>query len=117
MKKSFCLRLERNFSLNDFPDEFFSRLDGTLRPTVLLGFERVDFDGQLRRRDDVRQENELPALHLGAVGKVEVFRQSVVLPAARVLNAALAPNSSGSVKIKKPAGTISGGVFDHEMAV
>ena len=60
------------------------------------GFQGKQEDGRVQmcirdRGNDVVQVDEAPALELDTVGKVHVFRQGVMGPAARVANHAFAP--------------------------
>ena len=51
---------------------------------MLLRFEAIHIHGQLGRRNDIGEEDELPARELRAITQVEIFRQRVMLPAARL---------------------------------
>ena len=60
---------------------------------------------------------ELPAAHLRAIGKVGVFGERIVLPAAGVFNGVAAPDAGGAVEIEKQAAAEARAVLDGEMAV
>src|SRR5206468_3303031 len=79
------LDVERHIlAAEDRRQELLGHLDRSLGPTELLRLERVHLDRQLRRRDDVLQIDELPALELRAIREIHVLGQGVVRPAARV---------------------------------
>ena len=81
------LDLPRQRAAQDARQNFLARLNRALGPAVLLALEAVHVHRQLRWRDHVREEDELPALELRPVAQVEIFGERVVLPAARFLNA------------------------------
>src|SRR3954469_16722617 len=83
----FHLDCEWKVAAPDRRQEFLAGLDGTLRPAMLLRFESVHVHRQLRWRNDVGQENKFPAGQLGAVTEIKVFSQSVMLPAAGLVDA------------------------------
>src|ERR1700730_10545134 len=56
----FDLDEDRQFASPEARQNFFTGLDRTFSPAMLLGFQAVNINWQLRRRDDVAQENELP---------------------------------------------------------
>src|SRR5205814_1597530 len=78
-------------------------LDGPLRPPVLLRLERVHLDRHLGRRNEVRQEDELPPAQLRTIAEVEIFGQRVVLPTAGVRNRVAAPDACGAVEVEEEA--------------
>src|SRR4051794_10061266 len=84
---------------------------------MLLGFETVHVHGQLGGRDDVGQKNKFPTRQLGAVTKVQIFGQRIVLPAPRFIDAGTSPEASGSLKIEKASAAAAGGLLKEEMAV
>ena len=71
---------------HDLGQQLDRRLRPALGPAELLGLEGVHFRRQFRRRGQVRQEHEPPALELRSVRKVQVLGQRVVLPTARVVD-------------------------------
>ena len=76
------LDLHRQIRLQEVRQHLAAGLDRPLGPAVLLRLEGVHLDRHFRRRDDVGQEQELPAAQLRAVAEVEILGQRVVLPAA-----------------------------------
>ena len=93
------------------------RLHQALGPARLLRFEGVHFHRQFRRAFDFGQVEELPAAKLRAIGKVGVFGERVVLPAARVFDGVAAPDAGRAVEIEKQAAAEARGVLDREVAV
>src|ERR1700693_2596138 len=59
----------------------------------------------------------MPAAQLGAIGKIGVFGESVVLPAASVVDRVATPDACGAVEIKEKAAAGARGMFDDEMPV
>src|SRR5215472_9967907 len=59
----------------------------------------------------------MPAAKLRAIGKVSIFGERIVLPAARVFDRGAAPDAGSSVEIKKDAAAKARGVLDGEVAV
>ena len=80
------LDLERQIRAQDRRQQLAAGLDRALGPAVLLRLEGVHLDRHFGRRDEVGQEDELPAAQLRAVAQVEILGQRVVLPAARVVD-------------------------------
>src|SRR4051812_10438681 len=117
MEKRLSFHAERNVGSQNFRQELPARLDRTLRPAMLLRLERVHLDRNLRRRDDIGQEDEPPASELGAIAQIEIFGQRVVLPAAGVGDDDASPDTCGAVEVEEPSGTIASTVLEHEMAV
>ena len=68
---------------------------------MLLRLEAVHVDWQFGRRDHLRQKHEFPARQLRAITQIQILRERVVLPAARLCNTALSPKPSGAVEIKE----------------
>src|SRR5207245_6330852 len=60
---------------------------------------------------------KFPALELRAIGKIGVFRQRVVLPAAGGINRGAAPDTRGSVEVKKGSPARTPAMLNHEMPV
>ena len=54
---------------------------------MLLRLEPIHVHRQLRRSDDIREINELPARELRPIAQIEVLAQSIILPAAALLDA------------------------------
>lgn len=113
----FYLGFKGSIGAPDVQQDFLADLNGTLGPPVLLGFEPVHVHGKFRRGNDVVQVDEAPALELDTVGKVHVFRQGVMGPAARVADYAFAPYARSAVEGKEAAGTVAGRLFHGKMAV
>ncbi len=88
-----------------------------LGPAELLRLEGVHFRRQFRRRGQVRQEHEPPALELRSVRKVQVLGQRVVLPTARVVDGRATPRAGRAVEAHEPLAAVAGHVLDGEMAV
>ncbi len=59
----------------------------------------------------------MPAANLRAIGKIGVFGERVVLPAACVFDSAPAPDARGAVEIEKESAAIARAMLDDEMAV
>src|SRR5919204_4250922 len=101
----------------DGRQQFFTALNGTFGPAMLLRFEAVHIDWQLRRRDNVREENEAPAGELRTVTEIEVFAQRVVLPAAGLLDARATPQACRAIEIEEPTAATAGRLFQKQMPV
>jgi len=82
----------------------------------LLRLEGVHLDRQLRRRDQIRQEQELPAAQLRAVAQVEIFGERVVLPAAGVVDRHAAPDAGRAVEVEETPAAVARAVLEHEVA-
>ena len=117
MEERLGLDPERLLRSENAREELPARLDGPLRPAVLLGLEGVHLDRQFGRNDDVRQEVELPPAELGAVAEIEILGQRVVLPAAAVLNRRPPPDARGAIEVEEVAGPIPSAVLEHEVRV
>ena len=65
----------------------------------------------------MRQVQKFPARHLSAVTEVGIFRQRVVLPAARGFDRRPPPDSRSAVEIEEAAGQVTAAVFNHEVTV
>ena len=101
----------------DLRQQLLAGLDRALGPAVLLALEGVHLHRDLGRRDHVLQEHEPPALHLRAVGEVEVLGERVVLPAAAVDDRLAAPDARGAVEVEEAAGAVAPAVLEDEVAV
>src|SRR5205823_1060248 len=62
-KMTGCLQLDRQRQLTppNFRKQFLAGLDGAFRPTMLLRLEAIHIDRQLRRGNNVGEENKLPS--------------------------------------------------------
>src|SRR3954452_8291122 len=101
MRGRFDFDHQRERAAPDRGQELLARLNGALRPAMLLRFESVHVDGQFSRGDHVGKENEFPAGELGAVTQVKIFGQRVVLPATSFIDARPTPETGGAVKVEK----------------
>src|SRR5215831_128640 len=117
MKKGFALDRERKVAAQNGGEKFFRRLDRTFGPPVLLAFEGVHVHRHFRRGDDLGQEDELPSLQLSPIGQVEILGECVMLPTARFIDGAAAPDSGRAVEVEEAARAIAGGVLDDEVPV
>src|ERR1051325_8566415 len=95
--------------------DFANDLKTSLRPTELLFLISLHLGWQLSRDDHIRKIVKFPAAHLGSIAQVEVFSQSIPLPAAGILNASPAPQSCCPVEIKKEAVLGTDRLLDDEM--
>src|SRR4029079_18141333 len=87
------------------------------RPGLLLPFEGVKLDRDLRRWDHAWHEHESPAAQLRAIAEVEIFGERVVLPAAGVVDRRPPPHAGGAVEVEEPAAAVAAAVLEDEMAV
>jgi len=78
-------------------------LQRAFRPAELLALERRGVGGHFAGHGDLRQKKATPAAQLRAVGKVEVFGERRIAPAACVINGLSPPDSGGAVEIHEPA--------------
>jgi hypothetical protein len=92
-------------------------LDRSLRPPVLLRFERVHLHRHFRRRDEVGNEDEPPAPQLRPVAEIQVLGERVVLPPAGVVNRRPPPDAGGPVEVEEPAAPIARAMLEDEMGV
>jgi hypothetical protein len=97
--------------------QFQERLNRSLGPAMLLRFERIHLDRQLRRRDMIVHEDELPATQLGAIAQVEILGERIVLPAAAVGDRGAPPDAGGAVEIEEAPAAITAAVLEHEVRV
>ena len=56
-------------------------------------------------------------MDLRAVAQIEILGESIVLPAAAVLDAGAAPEAGGPVEIKEAAAAAARGLLEHEMPI
>src|SRR5579884_2138597 len=117
MEESFGFNLKRQIGTQHTGKDLLRSLHQTLGPASLLRFEGVHLNRQLRRALNIRQIQELPAAQLGAIGKVRIFGEGVVLPAAGVFDGAAAPDPGGAIEIEKPAAAGARAMLDDEMAI
>src|SRR5229473_853704 len=117
VKKSLCFDVPWRIRFPNFGKNLFCGLHKALGPAGLLGFEAVHVHGQLRSALDLRQVKKLPPFELRAIGKIGVFGEGVVLPAARVVNGFAAPHAGRAIEVKEGAATGAGAVLNDEVAV
>ena len=84
---------------------------------MLLRLEGVHLDRQLRRRDVIGQEDELPAAQLRAIAEIEIFGQRVVLPAAGVADRLAPPDARRAVEVEEAPAAIAAAMLEHEVRV
>ncbi len=96
---------------------FDGALDQSLGPARLLRLEGGHLDGQLGRALHILQIEKLPSLQLRAIAQIGVFRQGVVLPAARVVDGLDAPHSGRAVEIEEDARARAAAMLEHKVAV
>ena len=70
---------------------------------------------QLADHVRLHQEHAVPALEMGAQHQVEVLRQGVVRPAARLLDRGAAPDAAGAVELERHAAAGPDVLLDGEM--
>src|SRR5579871_5877585 len=93
------------------------RLHASLGPAMRLLLEADHFGRKLGRGAELRQINELPSLHLCAVGKIEVFGEGVMLPPAGIVDCLTPPDSCRAVEVHESPAAIAGSVLDDEMPI
>ena len=114
-----CLELDqqREARAPDFRENFFARLDGSFRPTMLLRLKAVHIDRKFGGHDHIGEVNELPAFQLCTVAEIEILGERVMLPASGIGNARLSPDACGSIEIEKPPAAAAGGLFEEKMTI
>src|SRR5271167_645762 len=117
MKESFSFDVPRRVGSHNARKNLFCGLHQAFSPASLLRFEAVHVDGQFRSAFDLREIEKLPALELRAIGKIGIFGERVVLPAAGFFDGCTAPDACGAVEIEKSAATRARTMLDDEMAV
>ncbi len=117
MEDRLGLDRRRHIGTQQLRENLLCRLHQTFGPARLLRFERIHFDRKFRGALDIGTIHEAPAAQLCAVGKVGVFGERVVLPAAGIFDGGAAPDSRGAVEIEERAAPRTCAVFDDEMAV
>ena len=111
------LGVQRSIAAQHTRQDLFSRLDQSFGPARLLRLERGHLHGQLGGHSDILQIDKLPSLELGAIGKIGIFGERVVLPAAGFVDRRPPPHSGGAVEVKEDAAAGASGVLEHEVAV
>src|SRR5439155_12221394 len=117
MEKGFGFDVPGRSRLPNFGKDFFRRLHKTLCPARLLGFEAVHVHGKLGSAFDLREVEKLPALELRAIGKIRVFSERVVLPAASVVNGFAAPHAGRAIEVEESAAARTGAMLDDKVTV
>ena len=84
---------------------------------MLLAFEAVHIHRKLGRGLNVIEEDEPPALELGAVAEIHVLGEGVVLPTACVGDAGFPPDAGGAVEGEKASGTVPCGLLKLKVPV
>src|SRR5438094_10415726 len=80
---------------------FFAGLDGSLCPAMLLRLKPVHVHWELSGRYNIGQVNKFPAHELGAIAKIEILSEGVMLPATSFLNAGTSPETGTSARIEQ----------------
>jgi hypothetical protein len=117
MTGRFSFDRERQVASPNPRQQFLAGLNRAFGPTMLLGLEAVHVDRQFRGRNNVGKENKFPTSELGAIAQIEIFAKSVVLPAARLLNARAAPKTGCAVEIKKASAAAARRLLKQKMAI
>src|SRR5664279_4562057 len=99
MGRGFELEVKWKRTAPDGRQEFLACLDRALGPAMLLRLEAIHVHRQLGGSNDIWQKDELPAGQLRAITQVEVFCQSIVLPASSLFDARAAPEPCGAVEV------------------
>lgn len=113
----FHFHIKRYLCAPDGGQYFFADLDGPLGPAVLLALETVHVDRKFSRGFDLIEEDETPALELGAVAEIHVFGQCVVLPTSGISDARFAPDPAGAIEGEESARAVACGLLQFQMAV
>src|SRR5579859_70284 len=117
MVEGLNLRAQREVTLEDAREDLLGSLDEPFGPAGLLRLKGGHLNGYFGWADNILQIDELPALHLRAVAEVGVFGESVMLPAASLLDCLASPHPGGSVEVEEDAGTGTAAVLQDEMTV
>ena len=117
MKPGFQFHVARHIALQNLGKNFLAGLNQALGPARLLRLERGHLDGEFGGTLDVLQIDELPAFQLRAIGKVGVFGERVVLPAAGLVDGLTAPHSGGAVEVEEDVAARASRVLENEVAV
>ena len=97
--------------------DFLSSLDQTLGPAGLLRFERRHFHWKLGRALHILTIDKLPSLKLGAVGKIGILGERIVLPSASLFDCFASPHARSSIEIEEHVAARAPGMFQNEVAV
>src|SRR5205809_7824463 len=92
--------------------DFLRRLHEPLGPASLLRLKSIDVYGKLGGAFDLREIEKFPTAKLCAIGKVGVFGEGVVLPAAGVGDGRAAPDTGRAVEIEEGAAAGARAVLD-----
>src|SRR5207249_11751498 len=117
VEKGFGFDVPGRSRLPNFRQDFLGGLHEALGPARLLGFEAVHIHGKFGSAFDLRKIEKLPSLELRAIGKICVFGERVVLPAASVVNGFAAPHAGRAVEIEEGAASRTGAMLDDKVAV
>ena len=93
------------------------RLNTALGPAPLLHQECGGCARKLGRDAHLVAQDEAPARHLRPVADVEVLDQRVVMPSARFLECASAPQPRRSVELEEPSTPVPSPLLHQEVAV
>src|ERR1700686_2730154 len=96
---------------------FIAGLDQSLRPARLLSFKRGHLNRQFSGALDILKIDEFPSLELGAIGKVGVLGQGVVLPATRFVNRPATPDSGRAVEVEEDSAAGAPGMLEHKVPI
>ena len=111
------LGLVRPVRAPDRAEQLARDLHEALGPAALLGAEIVELGRQLADHMRLHQEHAVPARERGAQHQVEVLRQGVVRPAARLLDRGAPPDAAGAVELEGHAAAGADVLLDGEMRV
>src|SRR5438046_7600136 len=100
-----------HIAAEDLGQDLLACLDETLGPACLLGLESRHLNGQLRRTLNVLEIFEFPAFELGAIRKIGVFGQRVMLPALGVFYRFAPPHAGSSIEVEEHAAARTSAVF------
>ena len=111
------LGLARPVGVPDLRHQLARDLHEALRPAALLGAEILQPLRQLADHVRLHQEHPAPALEMGAQHEVEILRQRVVRPAARLFHRGAAPDAAGAVELERHAAPRPDVLLDGEVGV
>ena len=83
----------------------------------MLRLERGHLDREFSGTLDILQINKLPAFQLRAIGKIGVFGERVVLPAARLVDGCAPPHSGGAVEVEEHVAARASRMLENKVAV
>ena len=101
----------------DAGEEFDRGLNQPFVPAMLLGEKGSEGGRNFGGTGHVVPIEKFPTGQLGAIGKIGVLGQGVMLPASGVSDAAFSPDSRRTVEIEPLSGIRPGGLLDDEMPV